>query len=383
MKLLLVSSYPPERDGIGTYCAFMRGGLVAQGHEVAVIAARASAGAPNEVIGSLPSPTGAGRSELLRSVKSFAPDLVHVQFAVATYGVMIPSLLRLIDELRRHGIRIVITMHEVTRDTNSLRAVGWAVYRRVARRADQIIVHTEPARRALDRRLGERSAPVAVIAHPRAELPRVGIDADDLRRRLCLRDEQVVLAFGFIDVDKGLSDLVDAAGRLSVAGKLGGVRVVVAGAVRKRFGLFRIFELRDALHLRRLKRAVARRKLTERVLFVGFVPEQDVRAWFELATIAVLPYRRSEQSGVASLASAAGTPLLTTTAGELAAFSTFDPVSPRDPVALAAALERILRRSGDRPVRVASGGDLGQIVDQTVSVYHHLTPDPQHAGVLG
>lgn len=382
MRLLLVSSYLPERDGIGTYCEFMRGGLVARGHEVAVIAARASSGAPDEVIGALPSPMGVGLSALLRSVRSFAPDVVHVQFAVATYGVLIPSLLRLLDRLRRDGLGIVITMHEVTRDTESLRAVGWALYRSVARRADQIIVHTEPARRALDRRLGGRRAPIKVIAHLRAELPPVGIDADELRRRLCLRDERVVLAFGFIDVDKGLGDLVDAVGRLSAAGKLDGVRVVVAGAVRRRFGTFRIFELRDILHLRQLKRAVAGRGLTQHVLFVGFVPGEDVRAWFELAAVAVLPYRRSEQSGVASLASAAGTPLLTTNVGELGGLSTLDPVPPRDPAALAAALEQCLRTSGDRPIRAAARGDLAEIVDLTSSVYRRLTHDPQPAAVL-
>ena len=382
MRLLFVSSYPPERDGIGAYCAFMRGELVAQGHEVAVIAARASVGAPDEVIGSLPSLAGIGFPALLRSVRAFAPDLVHVQFAVATYGGLLPSLVRVIDRLRREGLSVVITMHEVTRDTESLRAAGRALYRTMARRADQIIVHTEAARRALDGQLGGRQVPVQVIAHPRAELPPAGIDADELRRRLRLRDDRVVLAFGFIDVDKGLGDLFAAAALLSAAGKLGGIRVVVAGAVRRRFGALRVFELRDILHLRRLKRAVVRHGLAGQVLFVGFVPGREVRAWFELATISVLPYRRSEQSGVASLASAAGSPLLTTRVGELAAFSTAAPVAPRDPAALAAALERFLLASGDRPVHPAVGGDLAEIVDQTGSVYRRLTHDIQPAAVL-
>lgn len=379
MRVLLVGPYPPERDGIGTYSAMLGGKLSEQGHAVAVVSARDARPRRREVIGSLASAPQA----TLTAARAFAPDVVHVQFAVAAYGTRIPALLRLIDGLRQVGIQVIITMHEVTRDTASLRGPGRALYRRVATRADRIVVHTESARTVLKRRVGARPrSGTDVIPHPRAELPSTAIEAGDLRARYGLGADRVMLAFGFIDVDKGLGDLIAAAGILEAAGKLDGVRLVVAGAVRRRFGAFRVFELRDRIHLWSVEQKVSRLGLQRRVLFTGFVPGEEIRAWFDLATAATLPYRRSEQSGVASLASAAGTPLLTTDVGELADLSCVPAPSPGDPSALANQLETFLS-SGTRRHDRSAGGDLAEIAAETAALYGSLARDRHYAAVPG
>src|SRR5437763_7091735 len=141
-------------------------------------------------------------------------------------------------------------------------------------------------------------------------------------------------SFGFIHVDKGLDDLVVALSRLPRD-----VRLAVAGQVRRRSGPFKPFEWRDRLHLRRVRRLIRRHGLGDRVAFAGYVPEGDVRAWFELAEAAVLPYRRIEQSGVANLAAAAGTPVLASEVGGITEVG--DPrwrFPARDPERLAAVL---------------------------------------------
>ena len=388
MRVLFLSPYPPERDGIGAYCARLVAELTEQGHEVGVISARPSPGAPPEVIASVPGAVKRGLDVAVISARAFAPDVVHVQFAVAAYGPRLPAVLRLIDRLRAEGMPVVITMHEVTRDTQRLRAAGRALYRRVARRADQVIVHTDIARTAFERILAGPVGAARTIAHPRAELPSSAITPVQLRHRHRLGDAPVVLFFGFIDVDKGLGDLIAAVGLLAQDDALDGARVVVAGAVRRRFGVFRIFELRDWLHLRSVRRQVAALRLQTRVSFTGFVPDDEVRAWFDTAAVVVLPYRRSEQSGVASLAAAAGTPLLTSSVGELAAMSSAEPVPPGDPRALAAQLDRFLRtgpgsrepaRPGDLASRERSqhGGDLPEIAAQTTLAYRELVAAPR------
>jgi glycosyltransferase involved in cell wall biosynthesis len=289
VKVLLISPYPPERDGIGVYSATISAELVEQGHEVAVIAARHSSGARPEVIAALPMlPTQTGPATA--AAATTAPDVVHVQFAVAAYGTWILSLLRIMRRVRGLGLPVVVTMHEITRDIDSLREVGRKLYRRVASLADHVILHTPSAQHELGL-LGGDLPPSTVIEHFRAELPPGTLDAGELRSRLGIGDARVVLAFGFIDVDKGLDDLVVAAGRLKMGGSLDEVQVVVAGDVRRRFGMFRLFELRDRYHLLKIKRAVAALGLGSHIRFTGFVPAGEVRAYFDLAAVAVLPYR--------------------------------------------------------------------------------------------
>ena len=382
MRILFVSPYPPERDGIGAYCAMLARALTEQGHEVAVITPRPSASAPPEVIGSLPGALGSSE-DVVAATRTFAPDVVHVQFAVAAYATQLPSARRTIDALRGLGYPVVVTMHEVTRDTETLRAPGIGLYRRVAARASHLIVHTDVARRAIMQMTDGDPVPVSLIPHPRTELPHSDVPPQDLRERFSLGADRVVLAFGFIDVDKGLDDLIAAVGLMSTEGGLSGLRVVVAGDVRRRFGAFRVFEFRDRLHLRKVKRLASDLRLEERVVFSGFVPEAEIRTWFELASVAVLPYRRSEQSGVASLAAAAGAPVLTTDVGELAALSALPPVPPRDPRALALRLREFLDVAGAPDSRVeAPGGDLPEIAERTARLYRKVASYPTPALVV-
>lgn len=370
MRVLFVGPYPPERDGIGTYSQMICDELTRQGHTVAVLSARPSPDPLPEVIGSLPGPLERA-DDAVAAVSRFRPDVIHAQFAFAAYGSRIPSLLRTVDRLRRQA-PVVMTLHEVTRDVESLRVAGRALYRFAARRADQVVVHTETAVGAYQA-LGAGLPPVAVIAHPRTELPRAEVTPGQLRARYGLGDDRVVLSFGFIDVDKGISDLIEAAGLLQAAGELGTATIVVAGAVRRRFGPLRVFEARDRLYLRSLRRSVGQLGLGDRVRFVGFVPAAEIRAWFDLATVAVLPYRRIEQSGVGSLASAAGTPMLTSDVGELAKLSTFTPVPPADPRALGDELRRCLVNDGVEAAPHRPGGDVAEIVTETAALYERLS----------
>jgi glycosyltransferase involved in cell wall biosynthesis len=282
-------------------------------------------------------------------------------------------LMTLLGHLRRRGPAIFVTLHEVLRDTAQTRAPGRALYRRLAGLADCVILHTEAARAALAGPVGARADHVSVVPHPRARLPAAQTTPAELRRRHGLGADPVLLAFGFVHVDKGLDDLVRAYARLRRRGRHGGARLVVAGAVRPRQGPFRAFEVRDRLHLARMRRLVRAARLQDRVTFTGYVPGGEVRPWFELAAAAVLPYRRIDQSGVAGLAGAAGTPVLLSTAGGLAEAETADwTFPPRAPERLAGVLEAFLaaapeRRAGAAPAVTAP--DLDGFVRATLAAY--------------
>jgi glycosyltransferase involved in cell wall biosynthesis len=370
MRILYISPYPPARDGIGTYTAAFAGAMDERGHDVRVVAARPDPDSPPEVVAALPL-RHRDRATLVARVRLWAPDVVHVQFAVAAYAARLPALLRLVRALRAAGLPVVMTMHEVTRDTESLRGPGRMLYRRAAALADRVVVHTASALDELRGPVGAKQPAADVIAHPRTELPPAERSAAELRAAHGLGGDRVLLAFGFIDVDKGLDDLVRA---FALLRERQGVRLAVAGAVRSRHGVFRVFELRDRLHLRRVRALVAELGLERSVTFAGYVPSGDMRGWFDLAAAAVLPYRRIEQSGVANLAASAGTPVLASTAGELGALHTFP---PRDPIALARTLHGFLRAPAPQPDPAASGSDLPAIVDRTLDLY--ASREPAHA----
>jgi glycosyltransferase involved in cell wall biosynthesis len=380
MRILFVSPFPPAQDGIGTYTKNLIVALAAAGHEAAVVLPRRHAFPSDGVIGALG--TGQSERDILRdAVRDWAPDVIHVQFAVAAFGTRTRALLSWLRGIRSAtDAPVIVTMHEVTRDTAMLRGPGRALYRLIARLSDQVIVHTRTARDALTGQIGVPADKVRIIPHPEPDAPRVVTTSDNLRQRFGLGNGEVLLAFGFIHVDKGLDDLVAAVGMLNEAADpgLAGSRLVIAGTVRPRQGLFRIFELRDRRHLAAVLRRARRDKIDSSIVLTGFVPEADMAGWFQTAAAVVLPYRRTEESGVASLAGAFGVPVIASTAGGLGERYAGSPwtFEPGDRRELASVIARFLSAPTDhREIAVspvASVVDLGSIVTATSDVYRSV-----------
>lgn len=366
MRVLFVSPFPPARDGIGTYTQALMSALDAQGHETAVVVPRQQDG---DALGHL------GGQDLETAVREWSPDLIHVQFAVAAFGTRTRALLSWLRHTRTtFPVPVIATMHEVTRDTAALRAPGRALYRRLAAQCDQVIVHTQSARKALASMSETR---ITVIRHPEARPPRAVSTPADLRDRFGLGGLEVLLAFGFVHVDKGLDDLVRALKIIHSTGSLERVRLVIAGTVRPRHGLFRVFELRDRIHLARVLRMARRAGLTDTIVRTGYVPEADIAGWFQAATAVVLPYKRTEQSGVASLANAFGTPVLASTAGglgELYAASrwTYPPCSSAKLAEVLSAFLNTSDRTGER----LPPADMDSTVAATLKLYHATAGRP-------
>jgi glycosyltransferase involved in cell wall biosynthesis len=376
MKILYVSPYPPARDGIGDYVRSLAGALRADGHELRVVLPRPMPGAGPDVLGSV-SWRSRAAADVHHSAGAFGPDVVHLQFAIAAFGLRTLALPRWLAALRRElGVPVVVTMHEVTRDTALLRAAGRAVYRRIARHCDKIIVHTAEASAAVADTVGIARGCATVIPHPAARPPADDVQPAELRARFGLADASILLAFGFIHVDKGLPDLIRALGLLRRSGRLpaGSVRLAVAGDVRRRNGPFRVLEARDRLHRRRALWLARRHGVRDHLVLPGYVPDREVTAWFRLADAAILPYRRIEQSGVAALAIAFGVPALASQVGGLVGlFGTGPWTFPaRSPDRIAAALDWFLAASPElRAAAVANPTGLGlpAVAAATLSAY--------------
>jgi glycosyltransferase involved in cell wall biosynthesis len=376
MKIVFVSPFPPAQDGIGTYSQTMITALHDAGHEARVVLPHRQKHQSGEVIGALSS-RRSGLRLLHDAVIKWDPDIIHVQFAFAAFGARTRALcswLRLIHAAT--GIPVVVTMHEVTRDTSSLRRPIRVLYRSLATQCDHVIVHTRAALDMLTGPIGVPRAKCNVIPHPEPMPPRAVSAPSDLRARFSLGDMELLVAFGFVYVEKGLADLVRALSILRNSGacRLDDVRLVIAGTVRPRHGLFRFFELRDHLHLARVLGVARHAGLYDNIVLTGWVPEADVAGWFQAAAAVVLPYRRAEQSGVAALANAFGVPVLASTAGGLGeqyvdSGWTFP---PGDQLKLAEVLARFLatspnERALNRTDRHAA--DLNVVVKATLDLY--------------
>ena len=376
MKVLFVSPYPPAKDGIGTYTQALATGLRSGGDDIGVVLPRMQIGLREDVVGNL-SARRAELAALCESLGSWNPDVIHVQFAIPAFGTRTIALLRFLRAIRaKSGAPIVVTAHEVTRETTMLGWFGRLIHRQLASRCDHVIVHTRAAHSELAGPVAVPAGKISVIPHPEATPPTVVSTAEDIRARFGLGDAQLLVAFGFIHVDKGLDDLVRALSilRRSDAALFSNWRLVIAGAVRPRQGPFRLFEFRDRLHLSRVLRMAARAKLRDNVVLTGYVPDADVAAWFQAAEAVVLPYRRTEQSGVAALANAFGVPVLASTAGGLGEqYAGSDwAFPPRRPQELANAITRFMRASPAERVGATSphpAADLGSVLRATRDLY--------------
>lgn len=348
MRILYISPYPPARDGIGEYTHAIVRSVRDAGNDARIVTPFATDVNDRDVIGPLSSSLRASSfMHLSREVTSWNPDIVHVQFAIAAFGLRTKTLIRLVDRLRQDvGVPIIVTLHDLTREIPLLGPIARRIHRRIAERSTKMIVHTSIACNALAREIGVPHSKISLSPFPILPRPLATVSPANLATRFGILGSRVILAFGFIHIDKGISDLIEALRMLRTTRpvNLDDVRIVIAGSVRPRYGVFRAIEARDQIYHRYLLNRIKAARLEEVMVLTGYVPEGEVGPWFDLAEAVVLPYRRIQQSGVASLACSLGVPVLASTAGGLAEQLEGDPWAfpPRDPERLARTIAEFL-----------------------------------------
>lgn len=251
--------------------------------------------------------------ELLRCVRSVDPDVLHLQQGHTVFNLVL-------GRLRRYPL--VVTAHDVVNWRRPRLDHGvtpqWP-YTRGLRRADQVVIHGEALRSPVLRRGVD---PFRVHLLPRAApptTPDVG-EADD--------DGSTILFFGRIWPYKGIEYLIRAEPLISL--RVPDVKIVIAGR-GERFGRYR-----------RLMRDAARFELHE-----YFVSREERDQLFRRASVVVLPYLDAATSAVIPIAYRHRKPVVVTSVGGLPEAvedgATGLIVPPRDHVALAEALVRLLR----------------------------------------
>jgi glycosyltransferase involved in cell wall biosynthesis len=154
------------------------------------------------------------------------------------------------------------------------------------------------------------------------------LERDQLRQQLGVRDREIVLlAIGRLSLEKGHADLLRALGRLRSLPQPWKLVLIGIGPERESLG-----RLADSLGI------------SDRIVFAGFHP--DIRRFYSIAHVCVLPSHSEGSSNVLLEAMMAGVPVVATSAGgnpEIVLDEQTGLLVPvRDPQALAAAILRLL-----------------------------------------
>ena len=241
-------------------------------------------------------------------------DVVHYQWLTVQ-----PVDLRLLAPTRPR----VLTAHDVL--PREPRRGQIAATRRLVRRMDAVVVHSQRGAARLRDELGVDPSRVHVIPHGAFDYLTRLPDEVSLPQELAGVKGPVILCFGLMRPYKGIDVLLEAFQHVR------GAELWVVGMPRM-----------EMAPLRRLAgRAPGTVRFVER-----FVTDPEVPAFFRRADIVVLPYREIDQSGVLYTALAFAKPLvLSRVGGFVEVCERHDAarlVAPGDPSSLAGALNGLL-----------------------------------------
>ena len=264
-------------------------------------------------------------SMFLRWLREHPTDIVHLQEFTPWLGK------RQIANMRRLGIRVVVTVHNIRPHIRQPGPAGWLLdqmNRAMWRESDCLVVHSDGLAAQLSGFLEGRHPPIAVTPHgawtemaisqSRSVEPRSPADADHL------------LFFGVLRPNKGVETLLRALDDLRT------VDLTIAGPPA------------DEAYHRLIKRLVGEQPDGRVFLVDHFISEEDVASLFRRSDLLVLPYRSFDaQSSVLHLAMTYRLPVVVTDVGALGEtvrqFGIGEVVSPGDAAQLASAIRDMLR----------------------------------------
>lgn len=291
----------------------------------------------------------------LRTVCTDA-DLVHAHGLHASFRAALA--------LSGRPTPLVVTWHNRAEAEGARAHLLRLLERRVAR-ASTVLLGTTSDLVDRARRTGARDARLAAVSLPRRDRPADGDDPDPLRPKtraeLGATGRPLLVAVGSLDRRRGYDVLLDAAARWRDLDPVPLVVVAGEGPLRP----------------------VLQRRIEEEELPVRLIGlREDATDLLAAADLALLPSRREARSVLAQEALHARVPLVATRVGGIPDLvgDAAELVPPDDPVALAAAVTRLLadpeRREDlrDRGTRQAATWPTeDETVAQVLSVYDELT----------
>lgn len=320
LSVAFISTYPPERCGIGTYTAALApavsNALADPGGDsdqsttaVTVLAENGAAPITRNGVRSVPCFDRVTYVEpLSRAVAERQPDVVHIQYTPEIFGSD-ERLVELARNVRASGALCVITLHTVHTPMSGLldRRMGIAaLHRALGGTVHALVVHDESTMAGELRRQGVDPAKIWVIPHGTSL--RASVERLESRRALGVADRstdhKLLLYFGFIHPQKGLHTALRALYRVRQLRHR--VKLLVAGSVQNPSWYNRAY-------LETCRAFVRHRRLDDAVIWrLGFAPEEEVGLLYGAADAVLLPYAQGygSASGILHHALGAGRAVL-------------------------------------------------------------------------
>ena len=280
MRIAMVTdSYYPTRDGVVTSITTAKEGLEALGHEVVVVAP--DPGKEQRMPGVYYFPAAKFRnypgyfvpiypSNKIEVLRSIGPDLIHI------HG-MAPMALKALIAARHLKLPSVLTFHTMVGDTikfysplkrfpEGQKKLIWAYLRFMLKRPDAII---GPTASTINELLENRVKPKRIEVIPTGiDISRFspGGDGSALRERYGLRNDKAALYVGRLSFEKNIDVVINA------LRYVGGVKLLIAGKGPARESL---------------EEAAKEAGVAERVVFAGFVPDDELPQLYASADLFV------------------------------------------------------------------------------------------------
>ncbi len=380
MRVLLVTGeYPPMQGGVGDYTHELGVALGELGVDVHVLTTRAARSAHREARSDSVEPTvhpvvsrwGWRSWRILQAMaRELQPDVVHIQYQAAAYGLH-PALNLMPSRLLRSETRprVAVTFHDLRvpylfPKAGPLRR--WTVLR-LARSADLVITTNVADFQTLQSAGGVNVLDLIPIGSNIHVHPPAGYDRAAWRARLGLAPGDILLGyFGFLNASKGGETLVLSLAELVRRGLP--VRLLMIG------GQVGASDPTNMAYLQRVRNLIDRLGMESRVHWTGYVPPEEVSGHLLAVDVCVLPYRDGAtfRRGSLMAALAHGLPIVTTRVpgGQPAPTAFHIPslvdgenvllVSPDDPSAVANAVERLV---ADAELRAAIAQGARRLAD--------------------
>ncbi len=305
MRILMVTPYPPVRDGLANYAVQEVQELRSAGHDVEVLSPGPSA-AHHHL--DLRGPRGA--MALGRRLRGY--DRVIVQYHPAIFYPQEPASSRdrtavslALAGAFWFGGNVELRVHEFPLEGPQGGRTESAAARSMWSSARRVSVHTEPEREQLASAFGIAPERIEVVHHGAAFARRTELDRAGARLRLDLpTDGFMFLSIGFIQPHKGFDRAVRAFSGLDRAG----CRIDVVGSLRLDEGPY-------GAHLDDLRDLVG--GTPGAFLHEGYVSDELFDVWIVACDALVLPYRLIWSSGVCERARLYDRPVIAARVGGL------------------------------------------------------------------
>jgi polysaccharide biosynthesis protein PslF len=317
--LFITGEYPAMQGGVGDYTRELGQALGALGEDVHILTHVDAGGDHLRAPGEANEPTvypvmaGYGRQlwgHALRTYHDIHPDVVHIQYQAAAYGLH-PAINFLPYRMRSLGGRpqVMTTFHDLKFPYLFPKAgpLRWQAVLALARGSDGVVV-TNPAdwTQLAEANLASRLHPIPIGSNIHCRPPADYHRPAQRARWGAMPADWLLCYFGFLNANKGGETLVHCLAELVHGGRP--ARLLMVG------GKTGASDPTNAAYLARVEGLIAELGLSDRVVWTGFTEPEQVSANLLAADCAVLPYREgaSLRHGSLMAALAHGLSIVTT-----------------------------------------------------------------------